>query len=245
MRSCCARCRCRIRSSCIRRERNRPGREFGDIFSAPTFEHARDELSARGGGELFAASSVAGVQLLADGEATGARGTVQLVSGDYFTALRQQAEAGRLLAPSDNRAVGAHPVAVISDSFWRRRFSAAPDAVGRSLSINGASFTVIGVTRPGFFGTTLGLRAPDAWIPYMMQPVVRYSQNVSSSNGADPRKPWPPQPELAWLNVFARVPPRREATVAAMFTTVFQRDSEAALPTDAPPTITARSGRSA
>src|SRR4051812_26683619 len=138
-----------------------PGREFGEIFSAPTFEHARDELAARGAGELFAATSVAGMQLQADSEAIGARGTVQLVSGEYFTALRQQPQAGRLLAPSDNTTVGAHPVAVISDGFWRRNFAAAPDAVGRPLAINGTSFTVIGVTRPGFFGTTLALRAPD------------------------------------------------------------------------------------
>jgi hypothetical protein len=210
-----------------------PGREYGDLFSGPTFEHSRDELSARGAAELFAATSVAGMQLQPDGDAAGARGTVQLVSGEYFTALRQQAQLGRLLAPSDNRAVGAHPVAVISDSFWRRRFATAPDAVGRPLAINGTSFTVIGVTRPRFFGTTLALRAPDVWIPYMMQPVVRYSQNASNSNSADPRKPWPPQPEMAWLNVFARVPARGEGTVDAMMTTVFRRDNEAVLAADA------------
>src|SRR5436190_7008439 len=59
-----------------------PGREFGDLFSGPMFQHARDELSARGG-EVFAASSVAGMQLQPDGEAIGARGNVQLVSGEY------------------------------------------------------------------------------------------------------------------------------------------------------------------
>ena len=140
-----------------------PGREYGDLFSGPSFEHSRDELSARGAGELFAATSVAGMQLQPDGDAVGARGTVQLVSGEYFTGLRQQAQLGRLLAPSDNRTVGAHPVAVISDGFWRRRFATAADAVGRPLTINGTSFTVIGVTRPGFFGTTLALRAPDVF----------------------------------------------------------------------------------
>ncbi len=56
-----------------------PGREYGHLFSAPMFEHARDALSARGAGELFAATSVAGMQLQADGEAIGARGNVQLV----------------------------------------------------------------------------------------------------------------------------------------------------------------------
>ena len=203
--SSCARCRCPTPASCRRRSRVMPGQDFGDLFSAPTFEHARDELAARGLGELFAATSVAGVQLQADGDVAPARGNVQLVSGEYFAALRQQPERGRLLTATDNRTVGAHPVAVVSDGFWRRRLNAAPDAVGRTLTINGAAFTIVGVTRPGFFGTTVALRAPDVWVPYMMQSVVRYSQNASSSDGSDPRQPWPPQPQMAWLNVFARV----------------------------------------
>jgi predicted permease len=210
-----------------------PGRDYGGIFSAPTFEHARDELSARASGELFAATSVAGMQLQPDGETVGSRGNVQLVSGEYFAALRQEAQQGRLLAPSDNRTVGGHPVAVISDSYWRRHFGAGPDAVGRPLAVNGTSFTVIGVAPPRFFGTTLSLRAPDVWIPYMMQSVVRYSQNASNSNSADPQKPWPPQPEMAWLNVFARVPGSGKGNVEAAFTTVFQRDNDAVLPNDA------------
>ena len=40
-------------------------------------------------------------------------------------------QLGRVLTPDDNRNLGGHPVAVISDAFWRRRFNAAPDAIGR------------------------------------------------------------------------------------------------------------------
>jgi hypothetical protein len=210
-----------------------PGREYGDIFSAPTFEHARDALASRQAGELFAATSVAGMQLQPDGEAIGARGNVQLVSGEYFVALRQQPQIGRLLAPADNAALGAHPVAVVSDGYWRRRLNAAPDAVGRPLSINGVVFTIVGVARPGFFGTTLAMRAPDVWVPYMMQAAVRYSQNASNTDNADPRKPWPPQPEMAWLNVFARMTPAARGGSEAAFTTVLRRDREEVLPKDA------------
>jgi putative ABC transport system permease protein len=209
------------------------GREFGDLFSALMYEHARDELVSRGAGELFAATSVAGMQLQADGEAIGARGNVQLVSGEYFTALRQQPQLGRLLAPSDNTRVGAHPVAVVSDGYWRRRLNAAPDVVGRSLAINGTSFSIVGVTGPSFFGTTLSLRAPDAWIPFMMQPVVRYAQNASNTDAADPRKPWPPQPQMSWLNVFGRVSKERRGVMEAGFTTILQREREGELSKDA------------
>ena len=187
-------------------EAYRPGQEYGEIMSGPTFIQMRDAVAARHAGELFAATSPNGVQLQPGSGETPMRGTVQLVSGEYFTGLRQQPQAGRLLTPADNVTVGAHPVVVISDGYWRRRMNAAPDAVGRSIMVNGASFTVVGITQPRFFGTTLSLRSPDAWIPFTMQSVIRYSANASNSDDADPQKPWPPQPNIEWLNVFVRVP---------------------------------------
>lgn len=205
--------------------------DHGELFSAPTFEHARDEVASRNAGELFAATGVTGMQLQPDGDAAPGRGSVQLVSGEYFTVLRQQPQLGRLLTPSDNRVVGGHPVVVISDGYWRRRLNGQPDAVGRQLSINGTSFTIVGIARPRFFGTTVSLRGPDAWIPFMMQPVVRYSSNASNSGDSDPRKPWPPQSEIAWLNVFARIPGSGAVAAAAdAFTLVHQRDRDAVLP---------------
>jgi predicted permease len=207
-----------------------PGQNYGELFSAPGFQQARDEL--KGSAELFAATGPVGAQLLPDGESLGARGNVQLVSGEYFSALRQQAQLGRLFTPEDNRTVGAHFVAVISDAYWRRRLNAAPDAVGRRLSINGASFTIIGITASEFFGSSVSLRSPDVWVPFMMQPTIRYSQNASNSDDSDPRQPWPPQRNIAWLNVFARVPGSPGAIASAM-TTMDQREQEAALSADA------------
>ena len=108
------------------------------LFGADASSTRATKLSARGAGELFAASSVAGMQLQADGEAIGARGTVQLVSGDYFTALRQQA-AGRAAAravrqPHRRRASGRrHQRQLLAPAFRRRRRT--PSA-GRS-PING------------------------------------------------------------------------------------------------------------
>src|SRR5690242_11769611 len=57
------------------------GRDHGDLFSGPVFEHARDEIAARGA-ELFAATSAAGMQLQANGDGIAERGNVQLVSGE-------------------------------------------------------------------------------------------------------------------------------------------------------------------
>src|SRR5262249_46836989 len=76
------------------------------------------------------------------------------------------------------------------------------------------------------FGTTLAVRAPDLWVPLAMQPVVRYSMNASSHGQADGRKPWPPQEEIEWLNVFVRVPRGTDAPAIAAAMTV-ERHREA------------------
>jgi len=158
------------------------------------------------------------------------RGNVQLVSGEYFTVLRQLPQAGRLLGAHDNTTPGGHPVAVISDGYWRRRLNAAPDAVGRQIAINSTPFTIVGITRPGFFGTTVALRAPDVWIPYAMQGDVRYSQNASNSDDSDLRKPWPPQPNIEWLSVFVRVPAGTPVKLASeAFTTAYLQEREGTL----------------
>jgi predicted permease len=109
--------------------------------------------------------------------------------------------------------------------------NAAPDAVGRRILVNNVPFTVIGITQPRFYGTTLALRAPDAWIPYVMQSDVRYSQNVSNSGDSDGRKPWTPQPNMEWLTVFARVPAGTAVKVTEdAFTAAYLQERQEVLP---------------
>ena len=200
---------------------------FGDttLVSWPWFQQARQEFSGRA--ELFASTGATGMQLRRGGSATAApaeRGNVQLVSGEFFQGLGQQPQAGRLLSPSDNENLAAHPVAVISDRYWDRQFNRSHDAIGRELVINGTSFTIVGVARPGFFGAFLTVTNPDVWIPLLMQPAVRYSANASSSN-ANTGEPWPPQAGIEWLTVFARLPGGMDpASIASPMTVLVQRD---------------------
>ena len=192
----------------------------------PAIQRAQKELAGRA--EIAAVSRIAAMQLEPEGRGAGKaeRGTVQLVSGEYFELLRQRPQRGRLLTGSDNVTVGAHPVAVISDAYWRRQLSASETAVGSHLTINGSAFTVIGIAEPQFFGTTLTLRSPDVWIPLVMQPIVRYAQNASSHDGADTRRPWPPQETIEWLSAFVRVPRATDPSAIAAVLTV-QRQREA------------------
>jgi predicted permease len=195
-------------------------------FAWPAIQRAQKELAGRA--EIAAVSNIAGMQLEPEGRGAGKaeRGAVQLVSGEYFELLRQQPQRGRLLTASDNVTVGAHPVAVISDAYWRRQLSASETAVGSHLAINGTAFNVIGIAEPQFFGTTLSLRGPDVWIPLVMQPIVRYAQNASSHDGANTRQPWPPQEGIQWLNAFVRVPRAADPSAIAAALTV-QRQREA------------------
>jgi predicted permease len=93
---------------------------------------------------------------------------VSVVTGNFFSVLGVGARVGRTLTADDDRALGAHPVTVISDAYWERRFSRAADVVGRTLSLNGTKFEIIGVTPRGFAGDWVGWPT-DFWIPLAMQ----------------------------------------------------------------------------
>ncbi|HEX4165426.1 MAG TPA: ABC transporter permease, partial [Bryobacteraceae bacterium] len=97
---------------------------------------------------------------------------VQLVSGNYFGMLGVPASAGRVFTQKDDRTPGSAAVAVMRYGYWQRRFARDPSVVGRSLSLNGTVFTVVGIAASEFFGTDVG-RAPDLWIPLAAQGQVQ------------------------------------------------------------------------
>src|SRR5439155_27133004 len=76
----------------------------------------------------------------------------QLVSGGYFSVLVVRPSAGRAISPEDDLVPNGHPVAMISYGYWKRRFGLAPSTIGRTISLSGTRFTIIGATPPDFFG---------------------------------------------------------------------------------------------
>jgi predicted permease len=102
----------------------------------------------------------------------------QLVTADFFPILGVQPVTGRGFLPSDDQ-IGAAPVALISAGFWKRKFGSAPDAVRKSLILDGKSYTIIGVI-PSDFDLTLGsFSASDLYVP-----VVQWNNDLLFSRGA-------------------------------------------------------------
>ena len=91
-----------------------------------------------------------------------------LVTQDYFSVFGAVTALGRAFLTEEF--ASPHPVAVLSNPFWQRRFGRDPGVVGKAIRLNQTLFTVVGVTAPGFVGTEA--RIPDIWLPLSMQPQV-------------------------------------------------------------------------
>ena len=87
--------------------------------------------------------------------------TLRSVTANYFSVLGATPLLGRLITPDDKETA---PVAVISYEFWQRRFGGAADVLGKEIAIEGQPYTVIGVTRKWFTGTSVG-QGPDVTTP--------------------------------------------------------------------------------
>jgi predicted permease len=90
------------------------------------------------------------------------------VSENYFSLLGVRAMAGRTLQESDTHFEG-QPPAVISYSLWQRQLGGANDAVGKTLSLSGRPFSVVGIMSRGFHGPGFNLPV-DVWIPFSALP---------------------------------------------------------------------------
>jgi predicted permease len=121
------------------------------------------------------------------------RAGVHLVSGNYFDVLGVEAAMGRSLRPDDDK-VGANPVAVVSNGYWKQRLHSDPNAVGKVAILSGTAFTIVGVAPPEFFGERVR-RPPDYWLPLVFQPQIMQRANYSERT------------DTYWLGLLARLRP--------------------------------------
>ena len=99
-----------------------------------------------------------------------------LASANYFDVLGVKPVMGRTFLPTEDQKPGGDTVTVLSYAAWVKEFGSDPAILGKSISLNGTSYSVIGVAPPGFKGTfTVG--APDlVWLPVSMHAQALASQ---------------------------------------------------------------------
>ena len=143
----------------------------------------------------------------------------ELVSGNFFEVLGVRPWAGRFFTQDDDRTPSAHPVAVLSYSFWERRFNKDPNIIGKTILVNETPLTVLGVAPPGFYGLDLS-NNPDVRVPLMMTPVFN---------------PLPPTRLTSrrhqWLSVMARIksditPEQAQASLAVTYQQIRQMEAD-------------------
>jgi predicted permease len=167
---------------------DKAGRTISGSFSFPIYLALRDQAPAFSAVVGFARNQFT---VAADGVSDYANG--QYVSGNYFDGLGVSTIIGRPLLGEDD-APGKSRVAVITYSFWERRFGLDPNVVGRRIVLNRTPVTIIGVTRPGFNGLYPG-RLQDLFVPMAL--IAEDGPGWYSLT----------QPDTWWVHVFARIRP--------------------------------------
>jgi predicted permease len=150
------------------------------------------------------------IRVATDGEPVQA----QAVSGNYFSVLGVNAVLGRTFLAEEDQQPGAHPVIVLSDSFWRRWFHADPHVLGKTVTLNNDVFTVIGVAPAEFIGTGNPPQVPDLWAPLAMQAQL------------DPGFAWLDRPGIHRIQVLARLAPAATRAQAQAEVQVLSRQIE-------------------
>src|SRR6266446_4948851 len=114
------------------------------------------------------------------------------VSCNYFDVLEERPGLGRVFVDADCSAPGASAVVVLSDDLWKSRFGADPSIVGKSVSLNRAKFTVIGIAVPGFGGL-------DPWPSEFWAP-------VTTQKALEPDRDFFLEDNTGWLAMLGRMP---------------------------------------
>ncbi len=150
----------------------------GDLTN-PIWEQIRDHQQAFSGMLAFALERF---DLADGGESHFAEGL--WVSGDFFRVLGVTAARGRVFGIQDDQHGGgpSGPVVVISDKFWKQKFSSDLNVIGKTIRLNRHTFEIVGVTPPWFTGLDAD-KSFDVAIPIGCDPILR-GERSALNNGS-------------------------------------------------------------
>jgi predicted permease len=158
------------------------------------------------------------------------RVAAELVSSNYFTTLGVSAALGRTFLSEEDKIPGTHPVAVVGDGLWKRHFGSDPKTLGKTVTVNGHAFTVIGVAPEGFRGADIA-GSTEIWIPLMLQAQVLAGSDFVHSRTAN------------WLYLLGRLKPGISMQQAQAAMAVLDSQLRKANPSPEPEEIVLVSGR--
>jgi len=96
------------------------------------------------------------------GEAEQLRG--RLISSDFFTVLGVNPAIGRSFAPGEDM-IGAAPIAMISGGLWKRKFGSSPEVLGKTMTLDGKAYSIVGVVPASFELSLGGFHDIDVYVP--------------------------------------------------------------------------------
>jgi predicted permease len=102
----------------------------------------------------------------------------RFISSDFFAVLGVKPVIGRTFAPGEDE-IGGPPLAIIGAGLWKRKFDASPDVLGKSLTLDGKDYTIIGVTPAAFDLFLRSTRITEVYVP-----IGQWSNPLLSKRGA-------------------------------------------------------------
>ncbi len=127
-------------------------------ISFPNYESVKERVTTLSGVAAYNLAMVG----LTEGEST-RRVFGGLVTANFFQVMGAPVSLGRGFRVEDDDPSKTTPVVVVSYSYWKR-IGGDVSALGREITLNGKVFTIIGVAREGFTGTSV-LFGPEFWLP--------------------------------------------------------------------------------
>jgi predicted permease len=104
---------------------------------------------------------------------------IAVTSANFFSVFGTEPQQGRFFIPADEQA-GHAPIVVISDALWQRRFGGDPNLVGKTITLDGQSYTVVGIAPPRFQYPD----KTDAWLPPLrLAPALNSTMDVTQVRG--------------------------------------------------------------
>lgn len=102
-----------------------------------------------------------------------------MTSANFFSVFATAPQRGRFFIPTDEQA-GHAPIVVVSHNLWQRRFGGNADLIGKAITLDGQSYTVVGIAAPGFQYPD----KTDVWVPpFRLAPTVNERMDPTQVRG--------------------------------------------------------------